>query len=81
MLDAWNRVEHYRDLAEECRRVATFSFSGQMRNRYSHVADQYGMLACGRGAEHPSCQSPSHLKHKYFWVFPCERMKASNFTR
>ena len=45
MLDAWKRVEHYRDLAEECRRVATFSFSSQMRNRYSHVADQYGMLA------------------------------------
>jgi hypothetical protein len=22
MLDAWNRAEHYRDLAEECRRLA-----------------------------------------------------------
>jgi len=45
MLDAWNRAEHYRDLAEECRRLATFSFSIQMRNRYSQMADQYGLLA------------------------------------
>ena len=45
MLGAWNRAEHYRDLAEECRRLATFSFSGQMRRRYSQMADQYAILA------------------------------------
>ena len=45
MLDALNRAEHYRDLAEECRRLATFSFSIQMRNRYSQMADLYGLLA------------------------------------
>ena len=45
MLGAWNPAEHYRDLAEECRRLATFSFSSQMRNRYSQMADQYGTLA------------------------------------
>ena len=44
MLGAWNRAEHYRDLAEECR-LATFSFSGQMRRRYSQMADQYAILA------------------------------------
>jgi hypothetical protein len=38
MLGAWNRAEHYRDLAEECRRLATFSFSGRMRRRYSQMA-------------------------------------------
>ncbi len=45
MLDAWNRAEHYRDLAEECRRLATTSLSSQLRNRFSQMADQYGMLA------------------------------------
>ena len=29
MLDAWNRADHYRDLAEECRRLAETSFSTQ----------------------------------------------------
>ena len=45
MLGAWNPAEHYRDLAEECRRLATFSFSTQMRNHYSQIADQYSLLA------------------------------------
>ena len=45
MLGAWNPAEHYRDLAEECRRLATFSFSGQMRRRYSQMAGQYAILA------------------------------------
>src|SRR6267154_4623981 len=38
MLDAWNRAEHYRDLAEECRRLAVTSFSTQMRNRFWRMA-------------------------------------------
>jgi hypothetical protein len=45
MLGAWNPAEHYRDLTEECRRLATFSFSSQMRNRYSQMAHQCGTLA------------------------------------
>jgi hypothetical protein len=45
MLDAWNRAEHYRDLADECRRLAATSLSSQLRNRFSQMADQYGMLA------------------------------------
>ena len=36
MLDAWNRAQHYRDLAE--RRLAMISFSTQMRNLYSKMA-------------------------------------------
>jgi hypothetical protein len=47
MLGAWNRAEHYRDLAEECRRLAATSLSSQVRNRYSQMADQYGTLAEG----------------------------------
>jgi hypothetical protein len=45
MLDAWNRAEHYRDLAEECRWLAATSFSTQMRNRYSQMAERYRLLA------------------------------------
>jgi hypothetical protein len=30
MLDAWNRVEHYRDLGEECRRLAASTLSSRM---------------------------------------------------
>jgi len=45
VLDAWNRAEHYRDLAEECRRLAAITLSTQMRNRYSDMADQYALLA------------------------------------
>jgi hypothetical protein len=50
MLDAWNRAEHYRDLAEECRRLAVTSFSAQMRNRYLRMAENYSMLAEAGGA-------------------------------
>jgi hypothetical protein len=45
MLGSWNRAEHYRDLAEECRRLATFTFSGQMRRRYSQMADHYTIVS------------------------------------
>ena len=47
MLSAWNRAERYRDLAEQCRRPATFRFSTQMRDPYSQMAGQYGLLADG----------------------------------
>jgi hypothetical protein len=45
MLDVWNRTEYYRDLAEECRRLATTSLSSQMKNRYSLMAKDYILLA------------------------------------
>ena len=41
MLDAWNRAQHYRDLAE--RRLAMTSFSTQMRTSIRRW--QYGVLA------------------------------------
>jgi hypothetical protein len=51
MLDAWTRAEHYRDLAEECHRLAVTSFSTQMRNRYRRMAENYRILAEAEGAE------------------------------
>jgi hypothetical protein len=47
-VDALNRAESYRDLAEECRRLAASSLSPQMRNRFSLMADDYSTLAEGR---------------------------------
>ncbi len=54
MLDAGNREDHYRDLAEECRRLAVASFSIQMSNRYWRMAEGYSMLAEVGGARHTS---------------------------
>jgi hypothetical protein len=45
MLNAWNRAERYRDLAEECRRLAVTSCSARMINRYWRMAENYRMLA------------------------------------
>ena len=54
MFDAWNRAERYRDLADECRRLAATTFSSQMRNRYRRMAENYCKLAEAEGAEHTS---------------------------
>jgi len=45
MSDAWNRAEHYRDVATEYRHLATASSSSQMRERYLRMAMHYGKLA------------------------------------
>jgi hypothetical protein len=45
MLDTLHRAERYRDLAEECRRLATTTLSSQMKNRYSLMAKDYILLA------------------------------------
>jgi hypothetical protein len=52
MLDAWSRAEHYRDLAEECRRLAATSLSVQMRSRYWWMAEHYSTLAEAEGRGH-----------------------------
>jgi hypothetical protein len=54
MLVAWNREERYRDLAEECRRLAVTSFSIQMSNRYWGIAECYSTLHDAEGARHTS---------------------------
>jgi hypothetical protein len=45
VLDAWNRAEHYRDLAEECRRLATATLSSRLKKRYLVMARDYILLA------------------------------------
>ncbi len=55
MLDAWNRAEHYRDLLEECRRLATTSLSSQMKTRYLLMAKDYILLADVEEQAHAPC--------------------------
>jgi hypothetical protein len=45
MLDTWIRAEHYREFAEECRRLAAGTLSSQMKNRYLLMAKDYTLLA------------------------------------
>ncbi len=52
MMDAWSRVGHYRDLAEECRRLAATSLSVQMRSRYWWMAEHYSTLTEAEGRWH-----------------------------
>ncbi len=54
MLNAWNRSEHYRGLAKECRHLAETSFSTQMRNRFWRMAEHYSTLAEAEGPGHTS---------------------------
>jgi hypothetical protein len=44
MPDARNRAQHYRDLAEEYRRLSIGS-SAEMRDRYLRMAQHYSKLA------------------------------------
>lgn len=57
MLDVRNRAEHYRDLAEECGRLATSTLSSQMKERYLLMARDYILLADGEEQAHPYCTS------------------------
>ncbi len=45
MLDALNRAQRYRDLAEGCRRLAAIGFSTETRNHYLQMAEHYSSLA------------------------------------
>lgn len=54
MWNALNRAERYRDLAEECRRLAATSLSNQMRNRFSQMAEHYATLAEAEVTRHSS---------------------------
>jgi hypothetical protein len=60
MSNAWNRAEHYRDLGEECRRLAETTLSTQMRNRYCWMAENYSTLA---EAEEPRYTSLRRLAY------------------
>lgn len=45
MLDAPNQADPCRDLAEECRRLATSTLSSRMKERYLLMAKDYILLA------------------------------------
>ena len=45
MSDSSNQAERYRDLAEECRRLAATTLSSQMRKRYLLMAKDYVLLS------------------------------------
>jgi hypothetical protein len=45
MSEARNRAERYRDLAEECRRLAAIPSSTEIRDRYLQMAEHYSALA------------------------------------
>jgi hypothetical protein len=52
MSNAWDRAEHYRDLAEECCRLAETTLSTLMRHRFWRMAEYYGTLAEAEGPGH-----------------------------
>ncbi len=45
MLNALNRAERYRELAEGCRDLAGIGFSNETRNHYLRMAEHYSSLA------------------------------------
>ena len=55
MLDTRNRAERYRDLAEECRRLAASTLSSRMKNRYLLMAKDYALLADIEKQDHTCC--------------------------
>jgi hypothetical protein len=45
MLDALDRAERYRELAEGCGRLAAIAFSTETRNHFLRMAEHYRTLA------------------------------------
>jgi len=45
MFNTLNQAERYRDLAQEYRRLAAFSFSTQMQHHYFQMAEHYSTQA------------------------------------
>jgi len=64
MLDALNRAERYRELAEGCRRLAAIAFSTETRNHFLRMAEHYSTLA---DAEEPGARPvegrPAEVDH------------------
>lgn len=54
MSHGWNRAEHYRDLAEECGRLAETTLSTPMRCRFWRMAEYYSTLAKAEGSGYTS---------------------------
>ena len=67
MLDTRNRAEPYRDLAEECHRLATSAPSSQMKNRYLLLAQDYTRLADLMGKAH-AYRTPPRAEENAAWA-------------
>ena len=65
MLDTWNRAP-YRELAEECRRLATTAPSSQVKNRYLLMAQDYMWLADLKEQAHPG--APATVEENAAWA-------------
>jgi hypothetical protein len=67
MLDTQNRAEPFRDLAEECRRLAASSPSSQMKNRYLRIAQDYTWLADLK-EQARACRTPATVEENAAWA-------------
>jgi hypothetical protein len=67
MLDTRSRAEPYRDLAKECRRLATSAPSSQMKNRYLRMAQDYTWLADLKEQAH-ACSTPATVEENAAWA-------------
>jgi hypothetical protein len=65
MLDTRNRAP-YRELAEECRRLAASTPSSQIKNRYSLMAHDYMWLADLKGQAHAG--APATVEENAAWA-------------
>jgi hypothetical protein len=67
MLDTSNRADPYRDLAEECRRLATSTPSSRMKNRYLVMAQDYMWLADLKEQAH-AYRTPATVEENAAWA-------------
>ncbi len=67
MLNTRNRAEPYRELAEECRRLATSTPSSQIKNRYLLMAQDYMWLADLKEQAH-ACRTPATVEENAAWA-------------
>src|SRR5258708_2450087 len=67
MLNTRNRAEPYRELAEECRRLATSTPSSQIKNRYLLMGQDYMWLADLK-EQAPACRPPATVEENAAWA-------------
>ncbi len=67
MLNTRNRAEPYRELAEECRRLATSTPSSQIKNRYFLLAQDYSWLA-DQKEQAQAYRTPATVEENAAWA-------------
>jgi hypothetical protein len=67
MLDTRNRAEPYRDLAQECRRLAASAPSSQIKKRYWRMAQDYLWLADLKEQAH-TYRTPATVEEDAVWA-------------